>query len=194
MTLLPRQIPLLAAAAAGLCWAGVTALLQYGNLQAERDLLAPQRLILYGLVLLAGLLTFMPIERRLGLTGLTIQGVSGSALLIYTLAFVPAPSEWLLYLPDLPVYCLLFISLFWVVSALSLPFIMVLSRRIYAQRALAGDLRRVRRQSYELGLLAATIMALAGLRVLTWVSLLLLGLIIVIAELLFLSQVRAETG
>jgi hypothetical protein len=182
------------AAAGGLCWAGVAALLQYGNLQAERALLAPQRLILYGLILLAGLLTFVPVERRLSLPGLTLQGVGGSALLIYTLAFVPAPTEWLLYLPDLPVYCLLFLGLFWVVSALSLPFIVVIGRRIYAQRTLAGDLRRSRRQSYELGLLAAAIMALAGLRVLTWVSLLLLGLIIVIAELLFLSQVRAETG
>jgi hypothetical protein len=182
------------AVTAGLCWAGSIALLVFGNVGAERALFAPQRLIFYFLVVLAGLLTFLPCERWLAIEGLTMQGVGGTALLAYTLAFVPAPSEWLLYLPDMPVYALLLLGIWLSVAAVSLPFIVVLGQRFFAQRALAGDLRRSRRQSHELGLLAATTMALAGLRVLTWVSLLLLVLIIVIAELLFLSQVRAEVG
>ena len=69
-----------------------------------------------------------------------------------------------------------------------------MSVRLFQARARALDGRRVRRQSYELGLLIATVAALAGLRVLTWVSLLLLTLALVIAELLFLAQVRAEIG
>jgi hypothetical protein len=73
------------------------------------------------------------------------------------------------------------------------PLIHAASLRVFNARARALDGRRVRRQSYEAGLLVATVAALAGLRVLTWVSLLLLALALVIAELLFLSQVEAET-
>jgi hypothetical protein len=189
-----RDVPLnsFAAIGAGLCWAGSVAVLIYGNIGAERFLFAPQRLVFYALVLMAGVLTFLPLEGWLGIDGLTLQGVGGTAMLAYTVAFVPAPSEWLLYLPDLPVYVLLLMSLFLSVSAFALPFIVVVGERTLPQRVRARDIRRSRRQSYEIGLLVAAILALAALRVLTWVSLLLLVLILVIAELLFLSQVKAE--
>ncbi|MFN8566220.1 MAG: hypothetical protein U0Z44_01595 [Kouleothrix sp.] len=43
--------------------------------------------------------------------------VAGSFLLLYTLAFVPPPTAWLLELPELPVYLLLALGLFWSVGA-----------------------------------------------------------------------------
>ncbi|MCG8346210.1 MAG: hypothetical protein MI924_00335 [Chloroflexales bacterium] len=187
-----KRWPLAPALAAGLCWAGALALLLLGSLHLERDPLAPQRLLFYVLVLAAGLLTFVPIQRSMELPGLAIQGVGGTALLCYTLAFVPAPNDWLLALPETPVYVLLMTALFWSVSAVALPFIYAAGQRIFQQRARRLDLRRARRQSYEVGTLAACVVALAGLRVLTWVSLLLLVLILVTAELLFLSRVEAE--
>lgn len=187
------QISLLLAALAGLCWSAALALLLFGGLSASESPLALQRLLFYGLALAAPILTFAPLEQALGLSGLTVEGTMGAALLLYCLAFVPAPSDSLLALPDLPIYGLLIIALFLCGAAVSRPFIHAATTRLFQSRARAYDGRRVRRQSYEVGLLLAAVAALAGLRVLTWVSLLLLAVALVIAELLFLSQVRAET-
>src|SRR5215207_8824589 len=68
-------------------------------------------------LLLAGLLTFVPFQRQLGLPGLALEGIAGSFLLLYTLAFVPPPTAWLLALPDTTVYVLLALGLFWSISA-----------------------------------------------------------------------------
>jgi hypothetical protein len=183
---------ILAAVAAGLCWAGALALLLFGGVSAGEPPLSPQRLVYYALALAAALLTFVPIERALGMPGLTVEGVVGAALLLYGLAFVPPPTDWLLALPDLPVYALLIGALFLTGAAGSRPFNHVVGRRLVADRVRALDRRRVRRQSYEVGLLMAALAALAGLRVLTWVSVLLLALALTIAELLFLARFQAE--
>lgn len=107
---------------------------------------------------------------------------------------MPAPRDWLLALHELPVYTLLLIALFLCGAAITRPFIHGISVWLFRARARAFDSRRVRRQAYEAGFLAAMIAALAGLRVLTWVSLLLLVLALILAELLFLAQVPTETG
>lgn len=183
---------IMAAAAAGLCWAAALALLLFGGAGASEPPLAPQRLLYYGLSLGAALLTFAPIERGLGMPGLTVEGVAGAALLLYGLAFVPPPTAWLLAPPDMPVYALMIAALFLCGAAGSRPFIYTIGRRIFKDRVRALDMRRVRRQSYEIGLLIAASAGLAGLRVLTWVSVLLLALAIAIAELLFLARFQAE--
>jgi hypothetical protein len=191
MTQLRSQYPLLVAAAAGLCWAAALALLIFGDLQRLASPLAPERLLYYALVLAAALLTFVPIEARLSLTGLTVEGVIGFGLLAYTLAFVPAPQGWLLEPTDLPIYGLFFLALLIAGAATARPFIAVLSRRFYQQRARAFDQRRLRRQAYEVGLFLAASAALASLQALSWVSMLLLFVAILIAELLLLARVPA---
>jgi hypothetical protein len=188
----PRKPTLLLAVAAGLCWASALALLISADLAALPDLLAPSRLIFYALVLAAGLLTFVPIQRRLGLPGLAFEGVLGSFLLLYTLAFVPPPTAWLLAPPDAVVYLLLALGLFWSVAAAVMPLTYALGRRLFRQRARQYDPRRARRQAYEFGMLVALCVGLAGLRVLSLVSVVLLALILVVAELLFLSFVETE--
>lgn len=180
------------ALAAALCWTGALTLLLLADLRADTHPLALQRLIYYVLVLGGGLLTFVPIQQRMELPGLAFEGVIGSALLLYALAFVPPPTGWLFALPDLPVYLLLILSVFWTVAALALPFVYAIGQRMFRQRLRRLDIRRARRQAHLIGLFAACILLLASLRVLTWVSLLLLTLILVIAELLFLSRVPAE--
>ena len=188
-----RRPALLLAVAAGLCWACALAMLLSANLETAHELLAPVRVIFYALVLMAGLLTFVPFQRQLGLPGLALEGVSGSFLLLYTLAFVPSPTAWLLALPDTTVYVLLALGLFWSISAAAMPAIHALGRWAFRERARQYDLRRARRQAHELGLLAALCVGLAGLRVLTPVPVLLLALILGVAELLFLSFVETET-
>lgn len=191
MSLTHNQYSLLLAALAGICWAAALTLLLFGGLSAGAPL-ELQRLLFYGLALAAPLLTFVPIERAMGLTGLTVEGTIGTVLLLYTLAFVPAPQAWLLALPDLPIYGLLLMALFLCGAAITRPFIHAATMRLFQTRARAYDGRRVRRQSYEVGLLLAALAALASLRVLTWVSLLLLVTALLIAELLFLARVPAE--
>lgn len=163
------------------------------GMDAERALLAPLRLLFYVLVLAAGLLTFVPVQRQLQIPGLAFEGVAGASLLLYTLAFVPPPTGWLLSLPDIPVYLLLAVAVFWTVSAVVTPPVFAFGRRIFHQRARQYDLRRARRQAHEFGLLAALCIGLAGLRLLTPLSVVLLALILVVAELLFLSFVETET-
>jgi hypothetical protein len=187
-----QKTPLLTALTAGVCWAAALSLLLLGNLRAERDPLSPQRLLFYALVLAAGLLTFVPIQQQMRLPHLGVEGVGGTALLLYTLAFVPPPNDWLLSLPEVPVYCLFIAALFWSTASITVPFIYAVSQRIFKQRARQMDLLRVRRHSYEIAGLVAGIAVLAGLRVLTWVSLLLLAMILFTAELLFLSQTREQ--
>jgi hypothetical protein len=188
-----RRPALLLAVAAGMCWACAFAMLLSANLEATHELLAPVRVIFYALVLVAGLLTFVPFQRWMRLPGLALEGVAVSFLLLYTLAFVPPPTAWLLALPDTAVYVLLALGLFWSISASAMPAIHALGRWFFRERARQYDLRRARRQAHELGLLAALCIGLAGLRVLTPVPVLLLALILGVAELLFLSFVEPKT-
>jgi hypothetical protein len=179
---------------AGLCWSGALTLLFLADLRAEVSPLAAQRLLFYTLVLAAGFLTFVPVQRHMRLPRLVLEGVGGTALLLYTLAFVPPPNDWLLSPPDLPVYVLFILALFWSSAALIRPFLYALGQRIFHQRARQMDVRRSRRQSYEIGLFCACMTILGGLRVLTWVSILLVALILITAEIFFLSRVEEEEG
>ena len=73
-----------------------------------------------------------------------------------------------------------------------MPLLYASGQRIFHQRARRYDRRRARRQAYEIGLLAALTVILAGLRALTPVAVALIALIIGVAELLFLSFVEPE--
>jgi hypothetical protein len=188
-----RRPALLLAVAAGLCWACAIALLLSGSLDGERDVLATPRLIYYALTLAAGLLTFVPVQRQLRLPGLALEGVVGTFLLLYTLAFVPPPTGWLLALPDTPVYAIFAMAIFWSISAMMLPLVYTIGKWAFRQRARQYDLRRARRQAHEVGVLAVALVALAGLRLLTPFGVALVALILVMAEMLFLSFVETET-
>lgn len=190
----PSQRPaLLLAAAAGVAWAVALGMLVTGFVSPTQALFAPQRALFYLLALGAGLLTFVPLQQQLRVPGLALEGVAGSFLLLYTLAFVPPPTGWLLSPPDAPVYVVLAAALFWCVAALALWPVYAAGQRLFRQRARQYDRRRARRQAHEIGALAALCVGLAGLRVLTPVGVGLLALILVVAELLFLSFVETET-
>lgn len=188
-----RRPALLLAATAGLCWAVSLGMLVTDAVGPQHDLLAPPRLLFYALALGAGLLTFVPLQRQLRVPRLALEGTAGAFLLLYTLAFVPPPTGWLLSPPDAPVYAVLAAALFWCVSALATWPAYALGARVFRQRARQYDRRRARRQAHEVGALAALCVGLAGLRVLTLVGVALLALILLVAELLFLSFVETET-
>lgn len=186
----PRRPLLLMAVAAGLCWAGVVAMLISFGVSAERSVLAPVRVIFYLLVLVAALLTFVPMQRQLRVPGLALEGVAGAFLLMYALAFVPPPTDWLLALPEMPVYVIFIAALFYCASALALPFVYAISARVFQHRMQRYDMRRARRQAHEVGALVALCAALAGLRVLTPLYIVLVALILIVAELLLLAYIK----
>ena len=185
-----RWTPVVAGLAA-LAWLVAFGMLFAGGTALESRVASPRATFAaaWGL---AALVTFLPIEFRLGLPGLTWQGMLGWTLLGYTLAFVPPPTGWLLDLPDLPVYLLFFLALFYAVAAATLPLTFLAGRRLYQRRMHRLDLRRARRQAYEFGLLAVACMVLAALRVLAPLTGLLLAAIFVLIETLLLSQVPPE--
>ena len=185
MSPLSERLAFLLIALALVCWVALLALLLFGGLDTVAPL-DPQRLLFYGLALATPLLTFIPIERATGLLGLTVEGSVGLALLLVMLAIVPAPRAGLLTLSELPIYGLMLLALFLSVSVLVRPLIYQVNLRFWPVRALPTNSRRVRRQSYEVGLLPVAIATLAALRVFTWISLLLVIVILVITELLFL--------
>ena len=185
MSPLSERLAFLLIALALVCWVALLALLLFGGLDTVAPL-DPQRLLFYGLALATPLLTFIPIERATGLLGLTVEGSVGLALLLVMLAIVPAPRAGLLTLSELPIYGLMLLALFLSVSVLVRPLIYQVNLRFWTVRALPTNSRRVRRQSYEVGLLPVAIATLAALRVFTWISLLLVIVILVITELLFL--------
>lgn len=162
-------------------------MLLLANLRFETNPLSPQRMLFVVVALAAGLLTFIPMQQRMGLPHLAFEGTGGTLLLLYTLAFVPPPTSPLSSLPDLPVYCLLIAAVFWSSSAAIMPFVYTLRQRFVKQRSRRLDVREAQRQAHEVGTLAACVVALAGLYVLTWISFLLVVLILIAAELLFLS-------
>jgi hypothetical protein len=188
----PDRWMVLLATLAGVTWAGVLSMLLFGAVDQTLALANPARWLFCGLVLLAGLLTFVPLQIRLRLPGLAFEGTAGALLLLYTLAFVPPPNAWLLSPPDVPVFVLFAAALLWFTSALALPIIFAISQRVYRQRARQYDMRRARRQAHEVGIAAAACVLLAGLRVLTPLGVLLVILITAVAELLILSYVEAD--
>jgi hypothetical protein len=189
---LSRQQRLIFAGVAALCWAAALMLLFWSDLSSAQSFWNPNRLLFYTLTLGAALLTFLPIQLQFHLPGLAFEGTAGVFLLFYTLAFVPAPTGTLLNLPDTPVYVLFAASLFWTFSALMLPLIYGLGRYLFTQRARQYDLRRSRRQAHGVGALIALCSLLAGMRVLTALSVILLALILIVAEVLFLSFVQTD--
>ncbi len=183
---------LVLAVLAGLAWAAAFALIFFGDIDRAHDPLATSRIIFCALALLAGLLTFVPLQLRLRLSGLALQGVAGTFLTLYCLAFVPAPTSWLLSLPDIPVYVLFAAALFWLISSAALPIIFAIGQRMFRQRARQYDLRRARRQSHAAGVAVVLCVLLAGLRILTPLGIVLVILIVIVSEFLFLAFVKAE--
>ncbi len=173
---------------AGVCWVGALTLLFLVDLRAEDGPFTLQCVLFYVLVLAASVLTFAPLQQHMELPRLAVEGTTGFALLFHTLAFVPPPNGWLLSLPDLPVYALLITAIFLSTSALVLPFIYALRQRFIKKRAHRLDMRQARRQAYVAGGIAACGIILAGLRMLTWISFLLLVLIVLMVELMMLVR------
>lgn len=180
-----------AIALAVVAWIGALLLLTTNAAQGLGQIGGLQRVIAVGWGL-AAFLTFAPLQWRLHLGGLTWQGIFGWGLLGYLLAWAPPPTNGLLDLPETPVYLLLFLAVFYAVAAAVCPIAFLLGQRLFSHRLQRLDVRRARRQGYEAGVLAVAVLAMAGLRVLTPLTGILLVVVMILLETLLLSQMRPE--
>jgi hypothetical protein len=178
------SVSLLNITGAGVCWAGALALFFLTDIQTG----VLKQVSFSMLLVVASVLTFAPIQRQMELPRLTVEGTMGVFLLGYTLAFVPPPTSGLWSLPDLPVYLLLMLAVFWTSAAFGLPLIYALRQRVIKQRARRLNVQAAQRQAYEVGLVFVGVVVLAGLRTLTWVSFALVTLTLLTAELLLLAR------
>ncbi len=139
---------------------------------------------------LAASVTFIPLQVRLALANIGWQGVVGWGLLGYLLAFVPPPTGSLLELPDVPVYLLFFLAVFYATITAVMPLIYLLGQRKVHIQPL--DLDRIRRQAYGIGLLVVAVLVMASIRVLSPLTFGLAALVLVLTEVLLLSQMQSE--
>jgi hypothetical protein len=148
------------------------------------------RVVLPLLWALASALTFIPLQRRLEAPGLGWQGIFGWTLFGYVLAFIPAPGGSLLDLPELPSYLLLLLAVFYAVATAIVPLTWLPARRRIDDSY--HQVRRARRQAYEVAALAVVTMGMAALRVLTPWGFGLLLLATILGEALLVSQIQTD--
>lgn len=184
-----RRPPLWLAVLAGGCWAVLFGWLMLGELGPHTA--QNTRLLFGGAIVLVGMLTWGPLQWATRLPVLTWRGTVGWGILLWTLAFVPPPTERLVAsLPDLPVYLLFFAGLFLAINALALPLVHVWGLRRYHGRRERFDARRVRRQANEIGIFVTLCAALAVLNILEIVTVVLLIAILSLSELVMLSLTK----
>ncbi len=181
-----RRPPLWLAAVVGTAWAGILAWLMIGSLGPQTS--QTPRLI-FGLAVSGlGLLTWAPLQWATRLPVLTWRGTVGWGIVLWTLAFVPPPTQALVAgLPDIPVYLLFFGGLFLASNAVALPLIYLWGLRRYHNRAQRFDVSRSRRQATEFGLFVALCAVFAVMNMLEIVTVILLIAILALSEMVMLS-------
>lgn len=119
-----------------------------------------------------------------------MRGIFGLVLAVQIVLYVPAPTNSLLWLPDVPVYVLVSVALYWLLSTLCLPITYVIGQLVFRQRARRYDVRRAWRQAREIGLVVVGLFGLFGLHAFTPLLIIPWVFMIVIAEILFLSFIE----
>lgn len=171
----------------GFTWLGALLLLATGTW--PRDDHAKQ-IVVVGGTMIVGLLTFVPIEYYFRAYGLAIRGITGFVLLVQLVLYVPAPTQSLLWVPDLPVYLLVGIALYWLLASMCMPVAYTIGQVVFKRRARRYDVRRAWRQAREIALYSVGLFGLFGLRAFIPLLVVPWTLMIIITEVVFLSYIE----
>lgn len=174
----------------GFAWLGGVIALANGTWQRADQ--ATQVLVV-GVSFIIGLLTFVPLEYYFRISGFAIRSIVGLCLVVQIALYVPAPTASLLWIPDVPVYVLVCMTIYWFVSSLCLPLTYVIGKVAFAQRAQRYDVRRAWRQAREIAVLCAGLFVLFGLRALIPLLVVPWLLMVIITEVIFLSFIEPPT-
>jgi len=114
----------------GLCWSvlpgWVASFPLHNGVWSRVD--QPTQILVAGTSFIIGLLTFVPLEYYFRISGFAVRGIVGLLLVVQIVLYVPAPTASLLWLPDVPVYILVCLTIYWFVSSLSLPLTFVVGK------------------------------------------------------------------
>ena len=171
----------------GFTWLGALVALASG--EWPRDDSAKQILV-GGVALIIGLLTFIPLEYYFRVRGYAIRGIVGLILFVQIILYVPVPTASLLWLPDVPVYVLVSLMIYWMLASICLPLMYVIGKVAFAQRARRYDVRRAWRQSREVAILCVGVFVLFGLRAMIPLLIVPWVLMVVVTEVIFLSFIE----
>jgi hypothetical protein len=171
----------------GFAWLGLGAIVFNGVWPVDDR---PKQIVLVGVSVIVGMLTYVPMEYYFRARGLAMRGVLGLFLIVQIILYVPTPTNSLLWVPDVPVYLLVSMALYWVLSTMCVPLTYIIGQMVFRQRARRYDVRRAWRQASEIGLTVVGLFGLFGLRALTPLLIIPWILMIVIAEVLFLSFIE----
>lgn len=146
---------------------------------------APLRLLAYGLLIVAPLLTFLPISQLLNLRYFWLFAVLSWALFGYTYAFVQPPTRT----DATPLWYGIILSLlFAVLTTVLTPLTYAVGYRFYSLRVQRKDIGRARRQAVLLSLCIIAWLLLAALSVLNPLNAILVLAAFAVLEFFFLTR------
>ncbi len=151
------------------------------------DFWAAERLLAYGLFILAPALTFTPLARLAAIPLLELEAVVAWSTLLYVLTFVDPVRA-----PVLPALLLFLVPLTMSLATLLTLLAYLLGSRLAARRGRRYDALRARRQGYLAAMFVVGCLLLRMLGVLSLVNAGLLALIVLLIEVLLLARPLAS--
>jgi len=178
----------LAMASAGVAaWYLAGLLIMAYDVGSVPDFWASERLLAYGLFILAPALTFAPLARLASIPLLDLEAVFAWSMLLYVWTFVD-PEE----AQALPTLLLFLVPLTMSLATIFTLFAYLLGARLAARQGRRYDPLRARRQGYLAAMFIVGCLLLRMLEVLSPVNAGLLALIVLLIELLLLARPPAS--
>lgn len=151
------------------------------------DFWATERLLAYGLFILAPALTFVPLARLAAIPLLDLEAVVAWSMLLYVWTFVD-PEQ----VRALPALLLFFVPLTMSLATIFTLLAYLLGARLAARHGRGYDALRARRQGYLAAMFVVGCLLLRMLDVLSPVNVGLLALIVLLIEVLLLARPLAS--
>ena len=188
MRTVARILAGLAMASAGVvAWYLAGLLIMAYDVGSVPDFWASERLLAYGLFILAPALTFAPLARLASIPLLDLEAVFAWSMLLYVWTFVD-PEE----AQALPTLLLFLVPLTMSLATIFTLFAYLLGARLAARQGRRYDPLRARRQGYLAAMFIVGCLLLRMLEVLSPVNAGLLALIVLLIELLLLARPPAS--
>ncbi|MCM8748340.1 hypothetical protein NET02_04215 [Thermomicrobiaceae bacterium CFH 74404] len=188
MRTVARILAGLAMASAGVAaWYLAGLLIMAYDVGSVPDFWASERLLAYGLFILAPVLTFAPLARLASIPLLDLEAVFAWSMLLYVWTFVD-PEE----AQALPTLLLFLVPLTMSLATIFTLFAYLLGARLAARQGRRYDPLRARRQGYLAAMFIVGCLLLRMLEVLSPVNAGLLALIVLLIELLLLARPPAS--
>ncbi len=169
--------------ASGIAWFGVYDLIVLRDVGSNQDFWANERLIAYGIFILAPAITFMPVAHKLRIPLYDLEAIIAWSTLAFVFTFVDPRDN-----PPMPVLLVFLVSLVMSLATILTLFSYAVGLRIFARRSQRYDFVRARREGYLGSIFCVGLLLLRFLDVLSATNAALMGLIVLLLEIFLLSR------